>query len=57
MYMKTKEKYKKSGSADRRLCGLRLSPVRVVPHAHGFSSEVMLYSQMGYPMQVGRRIR
>jgi phage terminase large subunit-like protein len=24
MYMKTKGKYKKSGSADRRFCGLRL---------------------------------
>jgi hypothetical protein len=23
MYMKTKDKYKKSGSADRRFCGLR----------------------------------
>jgi hypothetical protein len=24
MFMKTKDKYKKSGSADRRFCGLRL---------------------------------
>jgi len=24
MYMKTKDEYKKSGSADRRFCGLRL---------------------------------